>query len=201
MTERQLPLMTKVIDIKQARKNQKGQQALFETEERYLPYSMVAESLSNINESFCAQQTVLTDKVDRLTNTLETLVPQFEMGISGKQPHIYVGNLKPGQKADLALAESPLPAEICYPYNTSDLAQLINMYPSRLGTLLKKAGIQGDEQFHSEFKTGAKSKTQRYKMSALTELYQRIHDGNCPSIKPEELAKLENYLKMREIEA
>jgi hypothetical protein len=201
MTERQLPLLTKVIDIKSAQQNKKGQQGLFEQEERYVSFSLVEESLANIQKGLNETQIQLTQKVDRLTNTLENLVPKFEMGISGKKPDLYVDSLVPGKKADLATIDSPLPAETCYPFITSELASLIGMNPARLGLLFKAAEIKGNESFHYEFKTGMKGGgCQRYKMSALYELYRMTQEQEFTGIKPDELAKLENYLKIREAE-
>lgn len=198
--ERQLPLLTKVIDIKSAKQSKKGQQGLFEHEERFIPYSVVEENLLNIQKTFSEQQIHLTDKVDRLTNTLENLVPKFEMGISGKKPDLYVDSLTPGKKADLSTIDSPLPAEACYPFTTSDLAQLISVNPARLGLLFKRSGIVGNESFHHPFRIGRTGTCQRYKMTALFELYDRAEKGQFDGMKPDEISKLGNYLKIREVE-
>jgi hypothetical protein len=200
MTEKQIPLLTKVIDIKSAKQNKKGQQGLFEQEERYIAFSTVEEGLSNIQRAFSERQVQLTDKVDRLTNTLENIIPKFEMGISGTKPDIYIDSLAPGKKADLATIDASLPSEACYPFITSELAQLIGMNATRLGTLLRRAGITGNDSYHHPFKTGASGFCQRYKMTALYELYKRALAGSFEGMKAEEIANLENYLKIREAE-
>lgn len=75
------------------------------------------------------------------------------------------------------------------------------MHPTKLGTLFKRAGICGDSKYHHEFKTGLKGTSQRYKMVALDELYRRTLKGVFQGVKPNEMAKLENYLKIREVES
>jgi hypothetical protein len=133
----------------------------------------------------------------RVGNSVEKLIYKLEQKtISNQNPDIVVGSHT--HEADVILAESALPAELVYEYTTSDLAQLIGLSASRLGTLFKKAGISGNDRLHYSMRTGLKGMCQRYKMLALDELYELAKEGRFEGMKSVELAKLENYLRMKD---
>jgi hypothetical protein len=180
-----------------------GQVLLFGTQKVLIPPGFEAFADYMNNRLYRTEQKLedSTEQNKRLANTLERLAPKFEMGVSGTKPDLFIDSLPLGKKADLATVDSPLPAEACYPFVTSELASLIGMHPTRLGALFRRAGITGNDSFHYSFKTGLSGKSQRYKLLALIELFQRAKAGEVEGMKPEELLKLENYLRIREAEA
>lgn len=207
-TSGQGKLFQKVVNITEIRpQDQKtGQQKLFGQVEDFAPgFNEWAGMMNNMLHQTQAENKQLRQDVQentaqskRLATSLERIIPKFEeMSVCGTSPDLVVSPHQELDKADVATVASSLPSEAVYPFTTSDLAQLISMHPARLGTLLRRADILGDSTFHYVCKTGLTGVCQKYKMSALAELYNRGVQGKVAGIKPLELAKIENYLKMQ----
>jgi len=216
MNEDQLPLfsnvpdMSNVHDISSAKtkRAEARQPSKLSRKESFCPppYSTVEENFEKLHQQLIERDQLRDEKIqsqneliERLTVTIANLIPCMEMGVSGEKAHIYVDSSRPERKADIATIASSLPAEVVYPCTTSDLAQLIGNQASRLGTLLKNYGIKGNPDYHHSFKNGLKSTTQRYKMTALSALYEKALE-NPQWIKPLELEKLKNYFSLKELD-
>lgn len=139
-----------------------------------------------------------TEQVNRLGNTVAQLATKFnEKVVTGKNPDLVISPHGDPSLADVALVDSALPAEAVYPYTTGELASWAGIHASRLGQLFKKAGIQGDHNFHCAIKTGKTNVVHKYKARALRGLYDfAVVHGAEAGIKPKDIALIARAVGM-----
>jgi hypothetical protein len=201
--ERQGQFLQKVIDLKDVREQKEGQQKLFETEERFVPYSLFENQTKEMNRLFSKTQKELkssSTKVERLATSLERLIPELtDKSIDHREPMLRVGIPQTGEKADVALVNgATVPSEVVYTLVTTSIVEKIGkdkFTASQLGGLLKDLRIKGDPAFHYEFVAGKTSRVQRYKPTAIQELYHRLKNYEKYGITQEKSLKWQSYLK------
>lgn len=132
-----------------------------------------------------------TEQVTRLGNSVAKLAGKFdEKVVTGVCPDLAFSPADLN-RTDVAFVDSALPAEAVYPYTTSELAALLTIHASRLGHLLKIAGVQGDHRYHCAIKIGKTATVQKYKKRAIRALHEAATNNQIPGIKPGEIALIE----------
>lgn len=143
---------------------------------------------------------VLSNQVGRLSATVANLTTKIEdKVVHDKNPDLVISPYADPDAAEVAFVDSALPAEAYYPCSTTDLAQPVGIAASRLGTLFKNAGIQGNPRFHYAIKTGKSMIIQRYKATAIKELLDRAKANKVPGIKLAEIDKIAKYFRLQQL--
>jgi len=147
-TSEQGKLLKKVVNIAEVRAQdvKTGQQKLFGTVDEFAPgfsewAGMMNTKLSNSQKENEELKQAIRDNTaqsKRLVNSIERIIPKFELSVSQERPDLIVSPYDETHKADVALVSSSLPAEAEYPFSVSQLAEPIGIHASRLGILFSK---------------------------------------------------------------
>ncbi|MCA9788996.1 MAG: hypothetical protein KC462_04450, partial [Cyanobacteria bacterium HKST-UBA05] len=179
-----------------------GQAQLFNIEDVLVPEGL--ENLAGFFNNRLKRTEEKLDKVsaqnERLANSLETVIPKFlDQSVNNVQRDIVFGQLKYGEKADVAIAdEMKVASETLYSYSAGELAEKIgneNITPQRMGLILRALGIYGDPQFHHEYSISKKTRCQKYKQSTIDEIYRRLQNPKQYGLDVFEVAKAANFIK------
>jgi hypothetical protein len=160
----------------------------------------LADFFANKFEAQQQANQTLSSQVGRLSNSVANLAAKMEdKVVHDKAPDLVISPFSDPDAADVAYVDSALPAEAWYPCTTADLAGLVELTASRLGYLFRLAGIQGNPKFHYPIRTGKSGVLQRYRATALRELFDKARAGKVNGIKQYELEKLEKYFRLHQL--
>ena len=117
----------------------------------------------------------LTAKIDRLENSIDRMVNQFEAVRNGEAEDAALRVTTDHNAVDLALSSINLPKEEYYPYTCSALAETLGLRRHDVICMIKKLGLRHDIKYHLCISTGKTSTVNKWTEATLQKLKENLN--------------------------